>query len=113
MSTTPIDFSQFVDASGGADVGGAGYTDQGSTVDSGSSSGVAGLDWGGLITDIGTTVGNVYKAVNGPQITRLPNGQVVLPSGQVVAPTPVFSSQSSGLFLLVAFGLLVLVLVRK
>lgn len=112
-NSTPADFSQFTDASGGADVGGAGGTIGSSTVGTGSSSGVSGIDLGGLINDLGSTASGLISQVNAQNVQRLPNGQILLPNGQVVSNAPVFSSGSTGLLLMVGIGLVVLILVMR
>lgn len=101
----------YVDSTTDVTYSGSDGTD--STIDSGSSSGVAGIDLGGLVTDIGTAVGKAYQSINGQPVQRLPNGQVLLPSGQVVSQTPVFSSGSSSLLLLVGFGLVLILILRQ
>lgn len=112
-NSNPPDLSQFTDASGGADVGGAGGTIGSSTVGTGSSSGVSGIDLGGLINDLGSTASGLLQQVNAQNVQRLPNGQVLLPNGQVISSAPVFTSGSTGLLLVVGIGIVVLVLVMR
>lgn len=81
-----------------------------STVGTGSSSGVAGLDWGGLINEIGSAVSNTAKAIQGQQVQRLPNGQYLLPNGQLVGSTPIFSQGSGNMMLLIGVGVVVLLI---
>lgn len=86
--------------------------DYSSGIGTGSSSGVALLDSaGGFVQDLGSTVSNIIGKIQGPQITRLPNGQLMLPNGQLLGAVPM--ATGSGNLLIIAAAVILIVLLMS
>lgn len=77
-------------------------------IGTGSSSGVALLDSAGFVQDIGSVVSNIIGKIQGPQLTRLPNGQVMLPNGQILGAVPMATGSNN--FLIIAAAVIVIML---
>jgi hypothetical protein len=83
------------------------------TVGDGSTSGVAAFDSAGFVNSLGTSISNVIKSIEGPQVTRLPNGQVLLPSGAVVGNVPILQQGNAAMILIAGIVLLVVVMMMR